>query len=239
MNIQDKFWSFFNEVRGSKDIGELREIVISLIFLKHANDEYASNPFSKISVPSNSEWGFLYNNFQKNNFLDILYKAFLSLENENEQIRGTFSYFDFFYKFNNNIDLGLVKKLFIKISEFGLLEDVSFSKFIGILLSKFSVYEGRNVTSFITPESVSNLMVQLLNPKEGSILDSTCGTGGFFQKIEDYYPSQKFQFYGQDLNGSILAITKLRFAFNHKNSFQFAESKSTLTDNQYPELKTN
>ncbi|WP_430929039.1 N-6 DNA methylase [Polaribacter marinivivus] len=239
MNIQDKFWSFFNEVRGSKDIGELREIVISLIFLKHANDEYASNPFSKISVPSNSEWGFLYNNFQKNNFLDILYKAFLSLENENEQIRGTFSYFDFFYKFNNNIDLGLVKKLFIKISEFGLLEDVSFSKFIGILLSKFSVYEGRNVTSFITPESVSNLMVQLLNPKEGSILDSTCGTGGFFQKIEDYYPSQKFQFYGQDLNGSILAITKLRFAFNHKNSFQFGESKSTLTDNQFPELKSD
>lgn len=240
MNIQDNFWSFFNEVRGSKNIGELREIVISLIFLKHANDEYASNPFSKISVPSNSEWNYLYNNFQKSNFLDVLFKAFISLENENEQIRDTFSSFDYFYKYNNNIDLDLIKNLFIKISEFGLLEvDLSFSKFIGILLSKFSAYEGRNVTSYTTPESVSSLMIQLLNPKEGSILDSTCGTGGFFQKIEDFYPEQYFQFFGQELNQSVLAISKLRFAFNKKNSYQFGESKSTLTEDQFPKLKSD
>ena len=32
----NNIWSFFNDVRGRKDIGELREIVISLIFLKYA-----------------------------------------------------------------------------------------------------------------------------------------------------------------------------------------------------------
>ncbi|MGK0411980.1 MAG: type I restriction enzyme M protein [Polaribacter sp.] len=238
--LEDNFWSFFNDVRGHKDIGELREIVISLIFLKHANDKNVSNQFSEISIPTNADWSYLVNNLESGDFLNLLNKAFLSLEDENEKIKDTFSTFNFINKFNKDFDLQLVKNLFIKISEFGLLEgDVSFSNFIGILLSKFSDYEGRNLTSFITPESVSKLMVQLLDSKDGSILDSSCGTGGFFQKIEDKYPQQKFQFYGQEISSSVLTIVKLRFAFSHKNSFQFGQPKSTLIDNQFPDLKSD
>lgn len=238
--LENNFWNFFDDVRGSRDIRDLREIVISLIFLKHANDEYFSNPFSEISVPKNSEWVFLVSNLEDYNFLGFLNKAFSALENENDQLFNTFSVFDLSSKFNKREDLYLVKNLFIKISEFALLKgDLSFSNFIGVLLSKFADYEGRNVTSYTTPESVSQLMVKLLDAKEGSILDSTCGTGGFFQSIQDSYPKQKFQFYGQELNSSVLGIAKLSYAFNHNNSFQFGESKNTLTDDQFPELKSD
>jgi type I restriction enzyme M protein len=239
-NIENNFWSFFNEVRGRKDIKELREIVISLIFLKHANDEYFANPFSEISVPQDSQWDYLANNLGKNYFVDLINRAFVSLENENEKLNNTFSAFDLMSKLRSTDDLDLIRDLFFTISKFSLLDrDLSFSNFIGILLSKFSDYEGRNVTSFTTPESVSKLMVQLLDPKGGSILDSTCGTGGFFQKIEDLYSHKEFQFYGQELYSGFLSIVKLRFAFNNKNSFEFGEAKSTLTANQFPNLKSD
>ena len=57
--LESNFWSFFNDVRGRKDIGELREIVISLIFLKYANDKKKSDALSKILIPKNSEWIYL------------------------------------------------------------------------------------------------------------------------------------------------------------------------------------
>lgn len=237
--LKSDFWSFFNDVRGHKDIGELREIVISLIFLKYANDKTISDTLSKISIPKNSKWIYLIDRVEDPKFLELLNDAFISLENRNLQLKNTFSDFDFLNKFKNDSDLLLVNNLFLKISKFNLPNDLSFSNFIDLLLSKFADYEGINVTSFTTPETVSKLMIQLLKPKNGLILDSTCGSGGFFQKIEEIYPQKKFKFYGQELNRSMLAIAKLRFAFNHKNSFQFSDPKNTLTTNQFPDLKSD
>lgn len=237
--LESNFWSFFNDVRGRKDIGELREIVISLIFLKYANDKKKSDALSKILIPKNSEWIYLIDRIEAPNFLKLLNDGFISLENQNPQLKNTFSDFDIINKFKHDSDLLLIKNLFLKISKFKLPDDLSFSSFINLLLSKFADYVGINVTSFTTPESVSDLMVQLLNPKEGTILDSTCGTGGFFQKIEDFYPQQNFHFFGQEINRSVLAITKLRFAFNNNNLFQFGESKCTLSKDLFPELKSD
>lgn len=237
--IESNFWSFFNDVRGHNNIGELREIVISLIFLKYANDKNYSGTNSKVSIPKNSEWIYLIERIESTRFLKLLNDAFISLEDRNLQLKNTFSNFYFINKIKNDIDLPLIKNLFLKISKFDLPDNHSFSSFIDLLLLKFQDYEGINVTSFTTPESVTNLMVKLLDPKEGSILDSACGTGGFFQKIEDLNPQQKFHFYGQELNPSILAIAKLRFAFNNSNLFQFGESKSTLSEDQFPDLKSD
>jgi type I restriction enzyme M protein len=238
--LDNYFWSFFNHVRGRKDLRGLREVVISLFFLKQANDEDFSNPFNKISLPQNSEWVYLINNLEDLNFLNLLKEAFFSLEKENDHLKNTFSSFYFIYDFNNEFDLQLVKNLFIKISEFGLLEgDVSFSNFIGELLSKFADYEGKKGGDFTTPDSVSKLMVQLLDPKEGSILDSTCGTGGFFEKVKENHPSSIFQFYGQEYNQNTLALAKLRFAFSADDSINFTEAKDTLNQDGFPNLKVD
>lgn len=240
MNIKDNFWSFFNEVRRSKSIGELREIVISLIFLKHADDEYSSNPFSNINVPEKSQFSVLVENLDNSDLLNYLWDAFDAIEIENYQLRDTLSNFNFRNRFKSKDDFYLIKNLIIKICEFSLLEsDISFSNFIGELLSKFALSEGRRGGDINTPDSVSQLMMELLNPEKGIVLDSTCGIGGFFQVIEENYPDNEFQFYGQEYNSSTLVLAKLRFAFNVKNSIEFGEGKSTLSDDQFPKLKAD
>ena len=238
--LENNIWSFTNEVRGYIEISELKEIVVSLIFLKHATDEYLSNPFSEISVPKKSQYTFLMENLNNSDFLNYLKNAFSTIENENIQLRNTLTSFDFYHIFYRSKGLELVRILFIKISEFGLHEEeLNFSDFSGELLSKFALSEGKKGGDINTPDSVSQLMVQLLNPVKGIVLDSTCGIGGFFQEVEDNYPNNKFKFYGQEYNGSTLALAKLRFAFNEKNAIQFGESQSTLRHDQFPELKAD
>jgi type I restriction-modification system DNA methylase subunit len=238
--LVNNIWSFTNEVRGYIEISELKEIVVSLIFLKHATDEYLSNPFSEVSVPKKSQYTFLAENLNNSDLMNYLWNAFDVIELENTQLRDTLTNFNFRNRFKNKDDFYLIQNLIIKISEFGLLEeDTSFSNFIGELLSKFADYEGKKGGDFTTPDSVSKLMVQLLDPKEGSILDSTCGTGGFFEKVKENHPSSVFQFYGQEYNQNTLALAKLRFAFSADDSLNFSEAKDTLSQDGFPNLKVD
>ena len=236
--LVNNIWSFTNEVRGHKTISELKEIVISLVFLKHATEKYLSNSFSNVSVPKKSQYTFLAKNLNNSDLLNYLWDAFDGIEIENVLLKNTITKFNFRNRFNNEDDFYLIQNLIIKISEFGLLEgDISFSNFIGELLSKFANSEGKKGGDITTPDSVSQLMIELLNPEKGVILDSACGTAGFFQKIEDNYTNKEFQFYGQEYNSTTLAFAKLRYVFNKKDTIQFGEAKSTLSDDQFPDLK--
>jgi type I restriction enzyme M protein len=238
--LVNNIWSFTNEVRGYKEVSELKEIVVSLIFLKHATDEYLSNPFSEILVPKKAHYNFLTENLNNSDLMNYLWGAFDAIEFENAQLRDTLTNFNFRNRFNNKDDFYLIQNLIIKICEFGSLEgDFSFSNFIGELLSKFADYEGKKGGDFTTPDSVSKLMVKLLNPKEGSILDSTCGTGGYFEKVKENHPSGIFQFYGQEYIQNTLALAKLRFAFSTGDSLNFSEANDTLSQDGFLNLKVD
>nr|KEI06321.1 putative DNA methyltransferase [Clostridium sp. K25] len=77
----------------------------------------------------------------------------------------------------------------------------------------------------IAPVSIRKLVTKLLNPKEDSIIaDITCGTGSFIADINEfikdkYNDNKKFQYYAQDINSRMLALTKLRCIFNGITNF--------------------
>lgn len=227
-------WDILKDVRGNIGISETKELFISLIFLKYVNEQF----HSKFNIPKQAEWEFLYSKIHTPHFCNYLLKAFKALEIENNELTGTFSSFHF--KFIEENSSEFISILFQKITNIHLFEsDVNFSNFIGDLLVKFAEFEGKSSTDLSTPVSVSNLMVEILNPNKGSVLDSTCGLGGFFQKIQDYFPNSEFQFFGQEYNRSTLALAKLRFAFNEKHTIEFGDAVSTLSKDQFPDLKVD
>lgn len=240
VNFINEFWKSLDIVRGSIEMSEIREPIIFLFFLKHANDEQLSNK-SKISVPSKSQWSFLYKNVNNINFHNLLNEAFNLLEAENVFLSKIFDSVDFNdNKFRPDNDFNIISHFFRVISNFSLTKkDIQFSGFIGQLLEKFSEYEGKKITSHTTPESVTQLAVKLLNPKGGVVLDSTCGSGNFFNKIEDNFKKHKFHFYGQELNNKVLGMAKLRFAFSNRNVYKFSKAKDTLKENQFTDLKSD
>lgn len=240
-NLESKFWDILNNVRGHRDIRDLKELFISLLFLKYANDKFKPDSNNAIDVPEESRWDNLaIHSLLIFEFVDSLKKAFLTLEKVNPKIVKTFSEFDFLFDLNKKDDFELIRSLFFEVSDFDFSKDkYCFTDVIGGILKNFAVFEGKRGDDITTPDSVSQLMIELLNPKQGTILDSACGTGGFFQNILDSYPDGIFQFYGQEFNNSTLAIAKLRFAFNNEIKFKFGDAKSTLIEDQFPDLKAD
>lgn len=240
-DLEDKIWNIINVLRGQKNIQELKEIIISFLFLKFANDQLHSNNINIIEVPQDANWNFLCNeSLPSHRFINTLQNGFLSIEEANIQLKNTFSVFEFQRKFNSKKDLNLIYHIFHQFSELKLDNGIDdYQIIIDKILQNFAQFEGKKGGDFTTPSSVSTLMIKLLSLKGGTILDSACGTGGFFDSIEKAYPDEKFNFYGQEFNPSTLALAKLRFAFNHNNKVVFGNPISTLQDDQFPDLKAD
>lgn len=95
-----------------------------------------------------------------------------------------------------------------------------FQKSFLSLVAFFSDSSGKKAGEFYSPSAVGDLMIELLEPKEGmSIYDPVCGSGGFLAKaaryIEMHGESPHFcRFVGQELNVSTLLIAKLNLAIH-------------------------
>jgi type I restriction enzyme M protein len=49
---------------------------------------------------------------------------------------------------------------------------------VNITLVSFAIAEGSGAGQFFTPGSIVRLMVEMIEPYEGKIFDSACGSGG-------------------------------------------------------------
>ncbi|WP_139854244.1 N-6 DNA methylase [Aequorivita sinensis] len=239
-SIENKFWGALDSVRGYRDIRDLRELYLSLVFLKYSNDRALANDYSPIVVPEKAQWDNLYAAIGTPDIFNNIMNALHALEYENPILNNTFSAFDFSYKFNNKSDFKFISDIVKELSNFAYSANkISFTSLFSSLLINFAKNQGKVGGDSITPFSVSKLMIELLNPKKGSVLDSACGTGGFFQNISQLYPNGSFQFYGQDINATALAIAKLYIAFNDDISIQFSQPFSTLSKDVFPDLKAD
>lgn len=234
-----KVWKLVNQFRGQRAVTDFKEILISILFLKFLNEKFNKDQLNFIQVPEQANWELLEDESTESSFYKNLKKAFTELELVNTRLSDTFTVFDFEKKFNNAQDSKVFRKLFLEISKINIHSNDAYQNLIGSLLQNFSQSEGKFGGKFTTPFSVSKLMVDLLDMKGSNVLDSTCGTGGFFNLIEEKSPDNKHAFYGQEVCSSTLALAKLRFAFNQKNIFEFSKAEDTLKSDQFPNLRVD
>lgn len=81
------------------------------------------------------------------------------------------------------------------------------------LIERFAASAGKKAGEFYTPPEVSELMAELVQPKEGdSICDPACGSASLLMKCAQQIKrkgSQKYQLYGQEAIGSTWALAKM------------------------------
>lgn len=238
--LDSRFFEVLSKVRGFRNFSDLKEITISLMFLKYANEKYDPDFYNEVEVPECANLDFLKMNINHFDFPNKLWSAFDILESENHFLLGTFSVFDFRYMFNQHVNRESIIDIFKKVIEYDFFNNgKTFSEVVGDFLKWFSEYEGKRDNGTITPESVSELMVELLNPNRGSVLDSACGSGGFFEKIVKTRSECEFSFYGQERNVFTLAIARLRFAFEKNFNVEFGKVENTLLRDSFPDLKAD
>ena len=131
-----------------------------------------------------------------NSLGEVVNNAMQLIEEQSEQLTGVLpkSYTDFSDE--------LLAKL-LRIFNNSALDEVG-GDVIGRIYEYFLNKFAKNIASddgvFFTPKSLVKMIVNILEPKSGVLLDPACGSGGMFVQTGDFVanPSDNMTFYGQE-----------------------------------------
>ena len=206
LNFEDKLWKAADKLRKKVEVHEYKYVVLGLIFLRYVSfafeqtaeslrQKYNKDPDLEnilkdkdyylaegaLYVPEKARWDYIKNNANENNIGEIIDNAIELLENEHpKQLKDVIP--KVFAKANlDHHDLAYLINLFseIKFDDEHKGKDI-FGRIYEYFLGKFTESEGKKGGEFYTPRSLTKLIVEVLDVKEGRIFDPSCGSGGFF-----------------------------------------------------------
>ncbi len=109
-------------------------------------------------------------------------------------------------------------------------------------IKRFAASEGHRGGEFYTPRSITQLLVEMLEPYEGRVLDPACGSCGLFIQSAEFIKrhggaTRKISIYGQENNQATWRIGRMNLAI-HALSGDIRLGDSVLND-QHPGLKAD
>src|SRR3989441_10422522 len=93
-----------------------------------------------------------------------------------------------------------------------------FGKIYEYFLGEFAASEGTRGGEFYTPTSIVRLIVEVIEPFHGRILDPACGSGGMFVQSARFVerhkenPSEEISIFGQEKVGETVRLCKMNLA---------------------------
>jgi type I restriction enzyme M protein len=248
LNFEDKLWKAADKLRKKIEVHEYKYVVLGLIFLRYISfafeekkkeiqreikkfpqkirakvsedrDIYQSNGI--LYIPENAGWDYIKKNANQPNIGEIIDKAIETLENEYpKQLKDVIP--RIYSKVNlDQFDLAYLINLFseIEFDEEHLGKDL-FGRIYEYFLGKFTEAEGKKGGEFYTPRSLTKLIVEILDVKEGKIFDPACGSGGFFvsalEKLQrEGIEKEKLSIYGQESKEFVWKVCKMNLAIRN------------------------
>ena len=231
--LKDKLWATADQLRANSGLKatEYAEPILGLIFLRFADVKYSQyeeeilveynknkgsrieRPIHEIAIekcgyylPPESRYNELLNLPDNANLAEAVKKAMIAIEEYTKELEDTLPK-DIYYSVNtpeNPLVLSNLLRNFKDIPENVELD--IFGEIYEYFLGKFALAEGQGGGEFFTPSSVVKYMVEVLNPKEGKILDPACGSGGMFVQTAHYIQRHKDN--GRDINLRAYGVEK-------------------------------
>lgn len=233
--IEKRLWDGADSLRANSGLkaSEYSVPVLGLIFLRFADykfglaeqkitkNESNRRPISKIDyqaqgvlyLPTQSRFSYLLNLPEGSNIGEAVNKAMELVEAENEDLKGILPRN---YGLLDNKTLVELLKTFNSIPMD--VEGDMFGKIYEYFLGKFAMSEGKKGGEFFTPISIVKLIVQVIEPYKGRILDPACGSGGMFVQsayfVENHKknPNSEIAIYGQEKTNETVRLCKMNLA---------------------------
>ena len=98
------------------------------------------------------------------------------------------------------------------------IEGDAFGRIYEYFLGNFALAEGRGAGTFFTPTPIVRLIVEVIQPFQGRILDPACGSGGMFVQSARFTqehrekPTDALSIYGQEQVAETLRLCKMNLA---------------------------
>jgi len=237
--LEKQLWKAADKLRKNIDAAEYKHVVLGLIFLRYISvsfeqlynelvkqqvdgadpedrEEYAAENI--FYVPANARWSYLVaqaKNPQIGKFID---DAMDKIERENKSLKGVLP--KVFAR--PNLDPTSLGELIDLIGN-STLQNTS-TKSADLLghvfeyfLGEFALAEGKKGGQFYTPRCVVELLVNMLEPYKGRVLDPCCGSGGMFVQSEKFVKEhqgriENISVYGQESNQTTWRLCKMNLA---------------------------
>jgi type I restriction enzyme M protein len=231
--VEKRLWEAADELRANSKLksSEYSVPVLGLIFLRYADQKFTEAE-KKLAVGGSGRRKIGKTDYQAQGVLFIPEKARFStllnlpegadlgraindamkaIEAENEDLK------DVLPKTYNALEKSLLVSLLKNFSAIPITEGDAFGKIYEYFLGKFAMAEGQKGGEFFTPISIVKLIVEIIEPYHGRILDPACGSGGMFVQSAEFVEHHKknvneISIYGQEKVAETIRLCKMNLA---------------------------
>lgn len=236
-SIEKKLWDAADALRTNSKLksSEYATPVLGLIFLRFADyrfqlaEQRVTKEFensrripSKIDyqrqgvlyVPETARYKYLLELPEAEDIQMAVIQAMKDIEEENPSLK------DVLPKQYRRVSKDVLISLLKAFSEIEMEENNgdTFGAVYEYFLSKFALSEGQKGGEFFTPTSLVRLIVEILEPNKGSILDPACGSGGMFVQSGKFVsrhsgnPESDISIFGQENIADTVRLCKMNLA---------------------------
>lgn len=198
-------------------------------------------------LPEKATWTYLRNNAEQDDIKVKIDKAFVLIDeilaNRNVDYKGVLE--PIFVKSQLSVSqvAGLINMFSNeKFSEAKNPQSDIYGRVYEYYIGKFAQAEGSGAGQFFTPGSVVRLLVEMIEPLKGRIMDLACGSGGMFVQSLKFVQAHggdknDISIYGQERYEGTLRLCKMNLLLRNL-SFDVKLGDTLLVD-RFPQLRAD
>jgi type I restriction enzyme M protein len=251
-DIADRLWATADELRANSHLkaAEYSIPVLGLIFLKFADSRFTEmeaklagkgtdrreigkadyQAKGVLYLPDQSRFANLLLLKEGENLGKSINDAMAAIEEGNPALKGVLP--RTYQSLSNDTLVNLLRSVNAILGD---IEGDAFGKVYEYFLGKFAVAEGAKGGEYFTPTSIVRLIVEIIEPFNGKILDPACGSGGMFVQsarfVEEHRNGQaaRLSIYGQERVDETVRLCKMNLAV-HGLEGQVSQSNTYYED---------
>jgi type I restriction enzyme M protein len=234
-DIAARLWETADELRANSHLkaAEYSIPVLGLIFLKFADSRFTQmeaglagkgtgrremgkanyQAQGVLYLPKHSRFANLLQLKEGDNLGKAINDAMAAIEEENPALKGVLP--RSYQSLTNDTLVSLLRSVNAIL---GHIEGDAFGKVYEYFLGKFAIAEGAKGGEYFTPTSIVRLIVEIIEPFNGKILDPACGSGGMFVQsarfVEEHRNGKntRLSIYGQERVDETVRLCKMNLA---------------------------
>jgi type I restriction enzyme M protein len=251
-HVADRLWETADELRANSHLkaAEYAIPVLGLIFLKFADSRFTrieSELAGKgtgrreigkadyqaegvLYLPEQARFAKLLLLKEGDNLGKAINDAMATIEDENPALNGILP--RTYQSLSNDTLVSLLRSVNAMLGD---IEGDAFGNVYEYFLGKFAISEGAKGGEYFTPTSIVRLIVEIIEPFSGKILDPACGSGGMFVQsarfVHEHRNSHpgRLSIYGQERVEETVRLCKMNLAV-HGLEGQISQSNTYYED---------
>jgi type I restriction enzyme M protein len=233
-DLEKRLWGAADELRANSKLksSEYSVPVLGLIFLRYADHKFTTAKAKLTSqgsgrrtigkadyqargvlyLPDSARFSYLLHLPEGADIGKAINDAMKAIEGDNEDLKEVLP------KTYNKLDKELLVSLLKNFAAVPMdIEGDAFGKIYEYFLGKFAMSEGQKGGEFFTPTSIVKLIVEIIEPFHGRLLDPASGSGGMFVQSAAFVDHHKkavtdIAIYGQEKVAETIRLCHMNLA---------------------------